>query len=1064
MFLRIFILITCFLPVLGVFTQNANLTLQIGHSLDVTSLDFDNTGKILVSGGFDNNMKIWDISTGCLIRSLYGHSNAVTSVKVTPDNDFIASGSLDCTIKLWEVKTGKLVRAFIDARQGISSVCFSPNGKMVAAGCWDNNIYIWETATARLVKIIPAHENRVISIDFGDDNQTVVSSDMNGVIKKWNILSGKELWTNNKHTDCVTKIRFSNDNKYVVSCSNDKTLNITDAETGKLKHTLKYAMDIDLQPVQIYDAVFSSDNKSVIGTIKTGKIAVWEVSTGNMIQSFDAGAYNAGALDIAPAGNILAIAEDHSIRIIDRQSQSTVYLLKSVSSMVNSVDFSDNNNFIATGNTDNTVKIWDFETGRMVKNISYHSGRVETVCFHPKERLVLSAGSDSVIYLCNVENGEIIHKYFTEDIVNSLSFRIDGKYFASGGNDMIVKYFKTETGEQVRSFTGHRKMVHCVKVSPDGKFISSGSWDKTMKIWNIENNEMVNELTGQDGDIWSLDYNADGTKLASGGSDGKVIIYNLPSGEIFKTLKLHTDYVKCVSFSPDGKTIASGSWDKTIKISDVETGHLLHTLTGHQNYVRSIVYSPDGKYLLSGSSDNRAKLWETSKGKELLDFIAFNNSNDYVITSPAGYFDGTTEGIKHALHYVKDNEVIPLESFHECFYTPGLWARIIAGERFDNPDIDIQNMKYPPLVFIRIPKNDSIQFENGACLSKSGEIILEIQTIDTGGGIDEICLYHNGKMIENTTRAFIPVRNKCKEHISKYTVKLVNGQNLFSAVAYNSERTGSIPVTETVYFNGYTPSPDLYIVSIGINEYLNASQNLNFAQTDAIAFNNSIKKGSSGIFKKIHSYLLLNEQAVKSRVMETFDEITRKAVQHDVFILYFAGHGVMSISEEGESSEFYIVPHDVTQLYGNNASLKEKAVSSSELVGLSVNIKARKQLFVFDACQSGGLINDFALRGTTEQKAIVQLARSAGISILASSGSDQYASEFKELQHGVFTYTLLEGLDGKADGGNKDGKITVSELKAYIENNVPEMTVKYRGQAQYPTGYSRGQDFPVVVY
>ncbi|MBL8012393.1 MAG: hypothetical protein JNN05_00960, partial [Candidatus Omnitrophica bacterium] len=74
----------------------------------------------------------------------------------------------------------------------------------------------------------------------------------------------------------------------------------------------------------------------------------------------------------------------------------------------------------------------------------------------------------------------------------------------------------------------------------------------------------------------------------------------------------------------------------------------------------------------------------------------------------------------------------------------------------------------------------------------------------------------------------------------------------------------------------------------------------------------------------------------------------------------------------------------------------------------------------------------------------------------------QFAAEFKQLGHGVFTYALLKGLSGEGDG-NKDGRITVKELEAYLNDRVPELTKKYRGTAQYPNSYARGQDFPIGV-
>ena len=102
--------------------------------------------------------------------------------------------------------------------------------------------------------------------------------------------------------------------------------------------------------------------------------------------------------------------------------------------------------------------------------------------------------------------------------------------------------------------------------------------------------------------------------------------------------------------------------------------------------------------------------------------------------------------------------------------------------------------------------------------------------------------------------------------------------------------------------------------------------------------------------------------------------------------------------------------------------------------------------------------------GPAQEKAIAQLARSTGTTVLASAGTEQFAVEFKQLRHGVFTYALLQGMSGAADGGRPpDGKITVKELEAYLNDEVPKPTQRYRGKQQWPTSYSFGQDFPVGV-
>ncbi|HOJ70539.1 MAG TPA: hypothetical protein PLR38_01720 [Syntrophorhabdaceae bacterium] len=81
--------------------------------------------------------------------------------------------------------------------------------------------------------------------------------------------------------------------------------------------------------------------------------------------------------------------------------------------------------------------------------------------------------------------------------------------------------------------------------------------------------------------------------------------------------------------------------------------------------------------------------------------------------------------------------------------------------------------------------------------------------------------------------------------------------------------------------------------------------------------------------------------------------------------------------------------------------------------------------------------------------------------VVAASTKDQFASEVKDLGHGVFTYTLLEGLKGKAAAGSDT--VTVRKLMGYIEEQLPEITKKHKQEAQFPVIDSRGMDFPLAI-
>jgi uncharacterized caspase-like protein len=295
---------------------------------------------------------------------------------------------------------------------------------------------------------------------------------------------------------------------------------------------------------------------------------------------------------------------------------------------------------------------------------------------------------------------------------------------------------------------------------------------------------------------------------------------------------------------------------------------------------------------------------------------------------------------------------------------------------------------------------------------------------------------------------------------------MLNETNEFKVVVVNYQRIESRPeILKIDYVGKVILNSTLHVMVVGINKYQNSQYNLNYAQPDAKAFAEKISSQGQRIFKAINIVERYDENGTKAKIVEGFKSIAAKAQPQDVFVFFYAGHG--SLDEENKDkdgdSPFYFVPTDVTKIYGDTKQLTAKGISDVELKEYLTKIKSTKQIVLMDACHSGGALKNMSTRALGgDEKAIVQLARSSGVVWIASSGSKQFATEFEVLKHGVFTYALLEALDGKGNN-NSDNKITVNELKFYMEERVPELTKQYGGDAQYPTSYIHGNDFPITV-
>ena len=195
--------------------------------------------------------------------------------------------------------------------------------------------------------------------------------------------------------------------------------------------------------------------------------------------------------------------------------------------------------------------------------------------------------------------------------VTSVRYSPDGSRLAVRGS-IGIWLRDTTTYREVALLAGRS-----VTFSPDGATVATvaGYRAKAVRLWDAETGESIRTLTGHTDTVVRVSFSPDGKTLASGTEDSKIRLWDVKTGEPKGTLTGHTHWVDAVVFSPDGVTLASGSRDKTVRLWDAETWELDRTLTGHTGWIRSVAFSPDGKTLASSDSVNTVRMWDTVTGE-----------------------------------------------------------------------------------------------------------------------------------------------------------------------------------------------------------------------------------------------------------------------------------------------------------------------------------------------------------------------------------------------------------------------------------------------------------------
>ena len=236
------------------------------------------------------------------------------------------------------------------------------------------------------------------------------------------------------------------------------------------------------------------------------------------------------------------------------------------------------------GSSDDTIRLWDVDTGAHLRTLTGHEGYVYDVSFSPDGK-TLASGSWSEIRLWDVATGELRYT-LTGNGGYSVSFSPDGQMLASGGGyNETIRLWDVATGIPLAILTGHGDYVLSVSFSPDGQTFVSGSADGTVLLWDftffgnaipnvirdLPSNLDLSQHSPQwhlpegatarlgKGPINELQYSPDSTRLAVASGIG-IWIYDASSGQELALLTRHEGDVRSVSFSPDGKTIGKWRW------------------------------------------------------------------------------------------------------------------------------------------------------------------------------------------------------------------------------------------------------------------------------------------------------------------------------------------------------------------------------------------------------------------------------------------------------------------------------------------------------------------------
>ena len=528
--------------------------------MSVESVQFSRDGKRLLGAG-EGGVAVWSASKRSRRPlAIFDRKGQPSIAAFSPDGKLVASGDFGGNVRLWRSDTGALVAELRPPGRPlpVRAVSFSAGGSRLVAAS-GSRATVW-TLSKRGAHVFRSTGREVWAVAITPDGMHVATGDTGGRVQLWNLRTGGRVNLNG-HSDAIERLAFSSDGKSVVSASDDETAHVWDVATGRPIAELRGHDGI------VHSAAFAPNGEIVTGD-QDGTIRTWLTSSDPVrVELPRPNERRLRDVSFDQKGQrIVTASEDRTARIWALPGARVLHVLshgRQPGDWVESARFSRDGRLVLTAGADGTAKVWRASSGALLATVGQPQGTaLLDAAFSPDGRFVAAGG------VARGDGGPVVRlwRWRQRKLVmerGGFAHRADGVAFSPSGSLLAavvedeIRVWGIGDGALVARFQGRGDLLS-VAFDPSGELVAAGGSSGATWLWDLRSKRRVAMLTGHRNTVTAVGFSSDGRYLVTAGHDGIATVWTAPGGDLVTVLRTAAPQLEGAAFAPKGRLLAVG--------------------------------------------------------------------------------------------------------------------------------------------------------------------------------------------------------------------------------------------------------------------------------------------------------------------------------------------------------------------------------------------------------------------------------------------------------------------------------------------------------------------------